>query len=191
MTNLITKLTSETNSNSTSSSSPSASASLSIDLINENNLNNNCSEIIKERIKLNLLLKNEHKLYDTKIKLENVLKKELEKLGITTIEEKNYPLPLVTIQQNFDNLLIPSNHYCRRSSDVYYVTNEILLRTHLTAYLYEILFNQNLNCYYTSGPVYRRIEEDSIHSELSHQVRLYFILTLFFFILTLFIYSCF
>lgn len=178
MSTLIVKITNQTTtptSSSSSSSSPSSSSSdnnnnLSIDLINQSNENNNCSEIIKERIKLNLLLKPEHKLSLVKSKLETILKQELQKLGITTVEEKNFTSPLVTAEQNFDSLLISTNHYCRRSSDVYYVTNNILLRTHLTAYLYETLLNKNINCYYTSGPVFRRIEEDSIHSELSHQV---------------------
>ena len=169
MTNLITNLPNATSTSSPSSSS-SSSSTISIDLINQINSNNNCSDLIKERIKFNLLLNSNHKLFTSKIKLETILKEELLKIGITTIEEKQFPLPLVTIKQNFDNLLIPSNHYCRRASDVYYVTEEILLRTHLTAYLYDSLFNSNCNYYYITGPIYRRLEEDSIHSELSHQV---------------------
>lgn len=172
MTALISKLSNDTTQTTDVAATPAATAELSIDLINQTDPNNNCSDIIKQRLQLNLLSQSDHKLTTTKLKLETALKSELQKqFGISVVEEKVHSSPLVTVQQNFDHLLIPSHHYCRRSSDVYYVTSEILLRTHLTAYLYETFFNHpDLSCCVVAGPVYRRIEEDSIHSELSHQL---------------------
>lgn len=42
--------------------------------------------------------------------------------------------PVVTVQQNFDNLLIPKDHPSRARSDCYYVNREHLLRAHTTAH---------------------------------------------------------
>lgn len=42
--------------------------------------------------------------------------------------------PVVTVQQNFDNLLIPKDHPSRAKSDCYYVNQEHLLRAHTTAH---------------------------------------------------------
>lgn len=42
--------------------------------------------------------------------------------------------PIVTVQQNFDNLLIPKDHPSRAKSDCYYVNREHLLRAHTTAH---------------------------------------------------------
>lgn len=42
--------------------------------------------------------------------------------------------PVVTVQQNFDNLLIPKDHPSRAKSDCYYVNHEHLLRAHTTAH---------------------------------------------------------
>lgn len=42
--------------------------------------------------------------------------------------------PIVTIQQNFDNLLIPIDHPSRAKSDCYYINKNYLLRAHTTAH---------------------------------------------------------
>lgn len=42
--------------------------------------------------------------------------------------------PVVTQQQNFDNLLIPKDHPSRAKSDCYYVNQQYLLRAHTTAH---------------------------------------------------------
>lgn len=42
--------------------------------------------------------------------------------------------PVVTVQQNFDNLLIPKDHPSRAKSDCYYVNKQQLLRAHTTAH---------------------------------------------------------
>jgi phenylalanyl-tRNA synthetase alpha chain len=148
-----------------------------LELIHQSDPQNNCTDTVKTQVQLDLLQMNSHPLFDLKMKLETALKAEILKLGISSIEERSFASPLVTVGQNFDSLLIPTDHYCRRASDVYYVNNAVLLRTHLTAYLSEIISTVNgsteavkVTSYYIAGPVYRRLEEDTIHSELSHQV---------------------
>jgi phenylalanyl-tRNA synthetase alpha subunit len=149
---------------------------ISLDMIHQSDPQNNCTDTVKSQVLLDLLQKKDHQLFDLKSKLEIVLKTESSKLGITSLEEKIFPSPLVTVGQNFDSLLIPNDHYCRRASDVYYVNSTVLLRTHLTAYLSEIMSNTNaaapgkVTSYYITGPIFRRLEEDNVNSELSHQL---------------------
>jgi phenylalanyl-tRNA synthetase alpha chain len=173
MNNIIQNLP-QPSTNTASTSSPSVDiTSLSVDLIFDKNPFNNCNELIQQRVQSNLLLNSQHQLSQMKNKLEGILKNEVVKFGITSLVEKSFPHPLVTLGQNFDNLLIPKDHYCRRPSDVYYATENVLLRTHLTAYLNEILTSDpSLTSYYLTGPVFRRLEEDHVNSELSHQVSL-------------------
>lgn len=42
--------------------------------------------------------------------------------------------PVVSVEQNFDNLLIPKDHISRAKSDCYYVNENYLLRAHTTAH---------------------------------------------------------
>lgn len=42
--------------------------------------------------------------------------------------------PIVSVQQNFDDLLIPKDHVSRSKSDCYYVNEDYLLRAHMTAH---------------------------------------------------------
>ncbi len=42
--------------------------------------------------------------------------------------------PVVTTKQNFDELLIPKGHPSRKRSDTYYISEDLLLRTHATAH---------------------------------------------------------
>lgn len=46
--------------------------------------------------------------------------------------------PVVTTEQNFDQLLIPKNHPSRAKSDCYYVNEQHLLRAHTTAHQVKI-----------------------------------------------------
>ncbi len=47
--------------------------------------------------------------------------------------------PIVTIEQNFDQLLVPLDHVSRRPSDTFYVDGERLLRCHTSAHQNELL----------------------------------------------------
>ena len=47
--------------------------------------------------------------------------------------------PVVSVQQNFDNLLIPSDHVSRAKSDCYYINREYLLRAHTTAHQVDLI----------------------------------------------------
>jgi phenylalanyl-tRNA synthetase alpha chain len=77
--------------------------------------------------------------------------------------------PVVTVQQNFDSLLIPENHTSRAKSECYYINREYLLRAHCTAHQVELL-RAGLDNFLIVGDVYRRDEIDSTHFPVFHQV---------------------
>ncbi|KAH8356694.1 hypothetical protein KR200_003048 [Drosophila serrata] len=76
--------------------------------------------------------------------------------------------PVVTVQQNFDNLLIPGDHVSRQKSDCYYVNQQHLLRAHTTAHQVELI-SGGLDNFLVVGEVYRRDEIDSTHYPVFHQ----------------------
>lgn len=81
--------------------------------------------------------------------------------------------PIVTVQQNFDNLLIPESHPSRAKSDCYYINSNELLRAHTTAHQVDLL-RSGLNNFLVCGEVFRRDEIDSTHYPVFHQVYFYF-----------------
>lgn len=77
--------------------------------------------------------------------------------------------PVVTVEQNFDSLLIPENHPSRKKSECYYVNQNYMLRAHCTAHQVELL-RSGLDNFLIIGDVYRRDEIDSTHFPVFHQV---------------------
>ncbi|CAK9794681.1 Probable phenylalanine--tRNA ligase, mitochondrial [Anthophora quadrimaculata] len=77
--------------------------------------------------------------------------------------------PIVTVEQNFDSLLVPKNHSSRNKTDCYYINGDTLLRAHMTAHQTELI-SMGLNNFLVVGDVYRRDEIDSTHYPVFHQV---------------------
>ncbi|CAG9766544.1 unnamed protein product [Ceutorhynchus assimilis] len=77
--------------------------------------------------------------------------------------------PIVTVNQNFDSLLIPKDHVSRSKSDCYYINRDYLLRAHMTAHQAELLLG-GLNNFLIVGDVYRRDEIDRTHYPVFHQL---------------------
>ncbi|KAG4074299.1 hypothetical protein HA402_008708 [Bradysia odoriphaga] len=77
--------------------------------------------------------------------------------------------PVVTTEQNFDQLLIPKDHVSRAKSDCYYVNEKHLLRAHTTAHQVDLL-KSGLDNYLIVGDVYRRDEIDATHFPVFHQI---------------------
>lgn len=75
---------------------------------------------------------------------------------------------VVSIEDNFDKLLIPKDHVSRSKSDTYYVNNEYVLRTHTSAHQNELL-KQNIKKFLVTGDVYRKDEIDKNHHCVFHQ----------------------
>ena len=77
--------------------------------------------------------------------------------------------PVVTVQQNFDSLLVPANHISRSKSDTYYINKDELLRAHTSAHQDELI-RMGFDAFLAVGDVYRRDEIDRSHYPIFHQM---------------------
>lgn len=77
--------------------------------------------------------------------------------------------PVVSVLSNFDNLLIPSDHPCRKKTDTYYVNKSKVLRTQTSAHQVELM-NQGYIRFLVTGDVYRKDEIDKTHYPVFHQM---------------------
>ncbi|CAN0066054.1 phenylalanine--tRNA ligase, mitochondrial [Lampetra fluviatilis] len=77
--------------------------------------------------------------------------------------------PVVTLEQNFDSLLVPPGHPSRRRSDSYYVSGRHMLRAHTSAHQRDLV-RSGLNAFLVAGDVYRRDAVDSTHYPAFHQL---------------------
>lgn len=77
--------------------------------------------------------------------------------------------PVVNTYQNFDSLLVPADHPSRNKSDCYYINQEWLMRSHMTAHQAELI-QMGLDSFLMFGDVYRRDEIDAAHYPVFHQV---------------------
>jgi phenylalanyl-tRNA synthetase alpha chain len=77
--------------------------------------------------------------------------------------------PVVSVEQNFDSLLVPVDHVSRSRNDNYYINSSTMLRAHTSAHQRDII-KSGLNAFLVSGDVYRRDEIDSTHYPVFHQM---------------------
>lgn len=62
--------------------------------------------------------------------------------------------PVVSLEQNFDSLLVPQDHPSRKKSDSYYLNSEFMLRAHTSAHQVELI-KMGLDNFLVIGDVYR------------------------------------
>ncbi|KAL8603152.1 hypothetical protein ACOMHN_059324 [Nucella lapillus] len=77
--------------------------------------------------------------------------------------------PMVTLEQNFNSLLVPENHVSRALSESYYINSTHMLRAHTSAHQCELM-RSGLDAFLVVGDVYRRDEIDSTHYPVFHQM---------------------
>jgi phenylalanyl-tRNA synthetase alpha chain len=77
--------------------------------------------------------------------------------------------PIVSVADNFDRLLIPTDHPARSKSDTYYVNEDTVLRTHTSAHQNQLLAMGKRN-FLVTGDVYRKDEIDRCHYPVFHQM---------------------
>ncbi|XP_036901257.1 phenylalanine--tRNA ligase, mitochondrial isoform X2 [Sturnira hondurensis] len=77
--------------------------------------------------------------------------------------------PVVTTWQNFDSLLIPTDHPSRKKGDNYYLNQTYMLRAHTSAHQWDLL-HAGLDAFLVVGDVYRRDQIDSQHYPVFHQL---------------------
>ncbi|CAI9090623.1 OLC1v1025437C1 [Oldenlandia corymbosa var. corymbosa] len=92
--------------------------------------------------------------------------------------DTNYPnkfekfdnlFPVVSVKQNFDDVLVPADHVSRSYNDTYYVDSQTVLRCHTSAHQAELL-RKGHNYFLVTGDVYRRDSIDSTHYPVFHQM---------------------
>jgi phenylalanyl-tRNA synthetase alpha chain len=77
--------------------------------------------------------------------------------------------PIVTVAQNFDELLVPADHVCRQPTDTYYLSETRVLRTHTSAHQVGLL-REGCKRFMVTGDVFRRDEIDRTHYPVFHQM---------------------
>lgn len=77
--------------------------------------------------------------------------------------------PVVSIDDNFDKLLIPKDHPARSKSDTYYMSESTVLRTHTSAHQNQLL-EKGYKSFLVVGDVYRKDEIDKCHYPVFHQM---------------------
>lgn len=78
--------------------------------------------------------------------------------------------PVVSLEQNFDSLGIPTDHPSRSKTDTYYVNSSTVLRTHSSAHQADIFRRCPTPGFLLSADVYRRDEIDRNHYPAFHQM---------------------
>lgn len=87
-------------------------------------------------------------------------------------DEFCFESPVVTTQDNFDSLLVPSNHISRSKSDTYYVNSRHLFRSHTSAHQAHCL-KMGSRAFLCIADCYRRDEIDRSHFPTFHQCEIF------------------
>jgi len=124
---------------------------------------NNITPAIIDKVGMGLHLNRDHPLGQLKHRISSYFD---ESTHFKTFDQLS---PIVTKQQNFDDLLIPDDHVSRRATDTYYLDDNRLLRCHMTAHQTELL-RAGESAFLMIGDVYRRDEIDATHYPVFHQV---------------------
>lgn len=77
--------------------------------------------------------------------------------------------PVVSTEDCFDAMLVPTDHVSRRPTDTYYVNATTVLRAHTSAHEVPTM-KQGVKAFLVSGDVYRRDEIDASHYPVFHQM---------------------
>ncbi|ESW11199.1 hypothetical protein PHAVU_008G010100 [Phaseolus vulgaris] len=77
--------------------------------------------------------------------------------------------PIVSVKENFDDVLVPEDHVSRSYNDTYYVDPQTVLRCHTSAHQAKLL-RSGYTHFLVTGDVYRRDSIDSTHYPVFHQM---------------------
>jgi phenylalanyl-tRNA synthetase alpha chain len=152
---------------------PDAKSPRVIELLNHKYPTDNWTNLtpkIISRLGQNLHVQQNHPLSFVRQRIINYFYKTyLNRIGNPLFSVYDNLNPIVTTAQNFDSLLIPTDHASRAKSDCYYINQETLLRAHTTAHQSELIAS-GLDNFLIVGDVYRRDEIDCTHYPVFHQV---------------------
>ncbi|XP_041376506.1 phenylalanine--tRNA ligase, mitochondrial-like [Gigantopelta aegis] len=116
-------------------------------------------------------------LHNTPCNPLNLIRKRIQNFFYNNFIKGGRPLfsvydkisPVVTKEQNFDNLLVPKSHVSRLPGESYYLNSTYMLRAHTSAHQLDLI-RTGLNSFLVMGDVYRRDEIDRTHYPVFHQI---------------------
>lgn len=120
----------------------------------------NATPTILSKLDANLLSIPGHPLNRIKIKIYDYF---------SEFHHQDMSDPIVSVQQNFDDLGFPQDHVGRTLNDSYYINRSCMLRTHMTAHEREMIVNGHRS-FLMAGSVFRRDEIDATHYPVFHQL---------------------
>ncbi|XP_009984765.1 PREDICTED: phenylalanine--tRNA ligase, mitochondrial [Tauraco erythrolophus] len=130
----------------------------------------NVTEKILSKVGKNLHNKKHHPLWLIKEQVkDHFYKQYVGRRGTPLFSVYDGLSPVVTVQQNFDSLLIPQNHASRRKEDNYYLNRDHMLRAHTSAHQWDLI-HSGLDAFLAVGDVYRRDTIDNTHYPVFHQM---------------------
>ena len=129
----------------------------------------NVTPKILSHLNRNLHMQEQHPLCLIKQKIANYVYSKYRKRGEPIFSVIENLSPVVTLEQNFDSLLVPKDHVSRAKSDSYYLDSKHMLRAHTSAHQSDLI-KMGLDNFLVVGDVYRRDEIDATHYPVFHQV---------------------
>ncbi|XP_072317879.1 phenylalanine--tRNA ligase, mitochondrial [Eucyclogobius newberryi] len=130
----------------------------------------NVTNKILEKVGVNLHNQQHHPLWIIKERIkEHFYSSYVGRWGNPLFSVHDNLSPVVSVEQNFDSLLIPPDHPSRKKGDNYYINRSSMLRAHTSAHQRELV-SAGLDAFLLAGDVYRRDEIDSAHFPVFHQM---------------------
>ena len=129
----------------------------------------NITPAIIQKLDRNLHRERHHPLGLVKLCIQNFFYSSFTRRGNPMFSIYDNLNPVVTLEQNYDHLLVPLDHPSRKPSDCYYLNSEYMLRAHCTAHQRDLI-SAGLDCFLIVGDVFRRDSIDSSHYPVFHQV---------------------
>lgn len=111
----------------------------------------------------------QHPLYLIRKRIENFFYKLVNRRGNPVFSIYDNLSPVVTLEQNFDSLMVPEDNVSRALSESYYINSHYMLRAHTSAHQAQLM-RSGLDAFLVFGDVYRRDEIDATHYPVFHQV---------------------
>lgn len=132
----------------------------------EKNIECNIPDTIKNKMGKNLHMIQSHPICIIK----DLIYQYFDNLNHYKFDKYDNIDPIVTIEDNFDKLLIDKTHPARSSSDTYYFDGKHVLRTHTSAHQNMLMETSDNLSFLVTGDVYRKDEIDSTHYPVFHQM---------------------
>ncbi|PSS11088.1 Phenylalanine--tRNA ligase [Actinidia chinensis var. chinensis] len=126
---------------------------------------NNVPDMIFSKLGLQLHKRDQHPLGI----LKNAIYNYFDTTYLNKFDKFDDLCLILSVKQNFDDVLVPEDHVCRSYNDTYYVDSQTVLRCHTSAHQAALL-RKGFTHFLVTGDVYRRDSIDSTHYPVFHQM---------------------